>query len=88
MPGDIIGVLLLRNPLMVPALLAVFKAGCGYLPLDHHHPESRIAFMLEDAAVKVGGQPVGPLLGTAHSHQPTSQHHTHSANRISPQWCS
>lgn len=52
-PGDIIGVLALRSPLMVATLLAVFKCGCGYLPLDHHHPEARIAFMLEDAAVKV-----------------------------------
>jgi non-ribosomal peptide synthetase component F len=53
-PGDIIGVLVLRSPLMVATLLAVFKCSCGYLPLDHHHPEARIAFMLEDAAVKVG----------------------------------
>jgi hypothetical protein len=39
---------------MVATLLGVLKAGAGYLPLDHHHPEARIAFMLEDAAVKVG----------------------------------
>lgn len=52
-PGDIIGVLLLRSPLMVTALLAVLKAGCGYLPLDHHHPDARIEFMLQDASVKV-----------------------------------
>jgi non-ribosomal peptide synthetase component F len=53
MPGDIVGVLVLRSPLMMAALLGVFKAGAGYLPLDHHHPTSRIEFMLEDAAVKV-----------------------------------
>lgn len=52
-PGSIVGVLLLRSPLMVSALLGILKAGAGYLPLDHHHPEGRIAFMLEDAAVKV-----------------------------------
>lgn len=52
-PGDIVGVLLLRSPLMVPALLGVWRAGAAYLPLDHHHPDSRIAFMLQDAAVKV-----------------------------------
>jgi non-ribosomal peptide synthetase component F len=40
---------------MVATLLGVLKAGAGYLPLDHHHPEARIAFMLEDAAVKVSG---------------------------------
>lgn len=44
---------MLRSPLMVAALLGVLRAGCGYLPLDHHHPEARIDFMVEDAAVKV-----------------------------------
>lgn len=53
MPGDIVAVLCLRSPVMVAALLGIFKAGAGYLPLDHHHPEARIEFMLEDAAVKV-----------------------------------
>lgn len=48
-----VGVLVLRSPLMVAALLGVLKAGCGYLPLDHHHPEARIDFMIEDAAVRV-----------------------------------
>lgn len=52
-PGSIVAVLVLRSPLMVATLLGVLKAGAGYLPLDHHHPEGRIAFMLEDAAVKV-----------------------------------
>lgn len=52
-PGSIVGILLLRSPLMVAALLGVFKVGAGYLPLDHHHPDSRTAFTLEDAAVKV-----------------------------------
>lgn len=60
-PGDIVGVLVLRSPLMVAALLAVLKTGCGYLPLDHHHPEARIEFMLQDAEVKVG-------VGKGHNH--------------------
>jgi acyl-CoA synthetase (AMP-forming)/AMP-acid ligase II len=45
-PGSIVGVLLLRSPNMVAALLAVLKIGAAFLPLDHHHPESRIARML------------------------------------------
>jgi len=52
-PDSMVAVLLLRSPLMIATLLGVLKAGAGYLPLDHHHPEARIAFMLEDAAVKV-----------------------------------
>jgi non-ribosomal peptide synthetase component F len=56
-PGSIVAVLVLRSPLMVATLLGVLKAGAGYLPLDHHHPEGRIAFMLEDAAVKVSKSP-------------------------------
>ena len=68
-PGDIVGVLLLRSPLMAPTLLGVWKAGAAYLPLDHHHPESRIAFMLQDARVKVGttGQGGGGERGRTHS---------------------
>src|SRR5688572_19676736 len=31
------------------AALAIWKAGCAYLPLDARHPDARLAFMLEDS---------------------------------------
>jgi amino acid adenylation domain-containing protein len=44
-----IGVMLERGPESLVALLAVFKAGGCYLPLDPLYPPERLAFMLADA---------------------------------------
>jgi amino acid adenylation domain-containing protein len=42
-----------RTPNVLVALLAIFKAGGCYLPLDPEYPPERLAFMLEDAAVSL-----------------------------------
>ncbi|HSE18132.1 MAG TPA: amino acid adenylation domain-containing protein [Pyrinomonadaceae bacterium] len=44
-----IGVMLERGPASLVALLAVFKAGGCYLPLDPLYPPERLAFMCGDA---------------------------------------
>src|SRR6185437_100935 len=44
-----IGVMLERGPASLVALLAVFKAGGCYLPLDPLYPPERLAFMCADA---------------------------------------
>ena len=44
-----IGVMLERGPESLIALLAVFKAGGCYLPLDPLYPPERLAFILTDA---------------------------------------
>ncbi|MEO8077995.1 MAG: amino acid adenylation domain-containing protein, partial [Acidobacteriota bacterium] len=49
--GSLVGVCLDRTPETVVALLAILKAGAGYLPLDPALPLPRLAFMIDDAAV-------------------------------------
>src|SRR6185295_13690793 len=39
-----------RSAPMVVGLLAILKAGGGYVPLDPSYPRDRLAFMLEDSA--------------------------------------
>ncbi|WP_185949587.1 non-ribosomal peptide synthetase [Microbispora sp. KK1-11] len=66
-PGDIVGVLLGRTPDAIAALLAVWRAGAAYLPLDPGLPGERLAFMLGDSAAALvlasadlaGGLPPG-----------------------------
>ena len=48
-PEARVGVMLPRTPDALVALLAIFKAGGCYLPLDPEYPAERLAFMLEDA---------------------------------------
>jgi len=48
-PEARVGVMLPRTPDTLVALLAIFKAGGCYLPLDPEYPAERLAFMLEDA---------------------------------------
>ncbi|MBO3751358.1 amino acid adenylation domain-containing protein [Streptosporangiaceae bacterium NEAU-GS5] len=48
--GDIVGVCLPRSPEAIVALLAVWRAGAAYLPLDPADPPERIASILTDAA--------------------------------------
>ena len=49
-PGTLVGVCLRRSPELVAALLAVWKAGGAYLPLDPEYPPDRLAHMLADSA--------------------------------------
>jgi len=50
-PGSTVGVLLPRSLEMVITLLAIFKNGCHYLPLDPTHPPSRLRLIMEDAGM-------------------------------------
>ncbi|MGH3697130.1 MAG: amino acid adenylation domain-containing protein, partial [Pseudonocardiaceae bacterium] len=58
-PERLVAVALPRSVELVVAMLAVAKAGGGYLPVDPDYPAARIAFMLTDAA------PVVVLTSTA-----------------------
>ncbi|MFI8709486.1 amino acid adenylation domain-containing protein [Bacillus sp. NPDC077411] len=48
-PEKMVALAMPRSLEMVVSLLAVLKAGGGYLPLDPDYPSDRIAFMLNDA---------------------------------------
>ncbi|MGA9997203.1 MAG: condensation domain-containing protein, partial [Pyrinomonadaceae bacterium] len=48
-----VGIMLERSPEMIVSLLGVLKAGGAYVPLDPEYPQERLAFMLEDAGVRV-----------------------------------
>src|SRR5205807_9781372 len=47
----LVGVYLERSVDLVVSLLAILKAGGGYLPLDPAYPRERLQFMLTDARV-------------------------------------
>ncbi|MGR3937685.1 non-ribosomal peptide synthase/polyketide synthase [Streptomyces sp. BRA346] len=49
-PEGLVALALPRSADLVVVLLAVLKAGAGYLPVDPAYPAERIAFMLGDAA--------------------------------------
>ncbi|MBD1909176.1 amino acid adenylation domain-containing protein [Leptolyngbya sp. FACHB-16] len=52
-PNVLVGVCMERSLDLIVGLLAILKAGGAYVPLDPAYPQERIAFMLEDAQVKV-----------------------------------
>ncbi|MGV9907765.1 amino acid adenylation domain-containing protein, partial [Streptomyces sp. NPDC003388] len=48
-PEQLVALRLPRTADMIVALLAVWKSGAGYLPLDPALPEERVRFLLDDA---------------------------------------
>ena len=67
-----VAILLPRSTEMIVALLATFKTGAHYLPLDPSHPSSRLQLILEDA------QP--DLILHDHSTEPLFPPHPRSLN--------
>ncbi|MFZ8201755.1 amino acid adenylation domain-containing protein, partial [Alteromonas portus] len=51
--GSLVGLLLERNENMLVAMLAVLKLGAAYVPLDPSYPQTRLAFMCEDACLRL-----------------------------------
>ncbi|WP_159882307.1 non-ribosomal peptide synthetase [Paenibacillus puerhi] len=48
-----VGLLIERSLEMIVGVLAILKAGGAYVPIDPSHPKERIAYMLEDAQIRV-----------------------------------
>ena len=72
---SLIGILLERSVTFTTAILAVFKAGGAYLPLDPQHPAERIAQILLQSrpAFILTDSTFMPLLETACQHLPPGQ---------------
>ncbi|WP_032706731.1 AMP-binding protein, partial [Pseudomonas syringae] len=49
-PDSRVAICVERSEAMVVGLLAILKAGGGYVPLDPAYPADRIAYMLQDSA--------------------------------------
>ncbi|MDF2403133.1 amonabactin biosynthesis non-ribosomal peptide synthetase AmoG [Aeromonas sp. 5HA1] len=58
-PGAAIGIQARRDVAFVVALLACWKAGAAYVPLDPAYPAERLAHILSDASIALvlGGEP-------------------------------
>lgn len=52
-PETLVGLYLARGPEVIVALLAVLKAGGGYVPLDPAYPQDRLNWMLADSQASV-----------------------------------
>jgi amino acid adenylation domain-containing protein len=49
-PERVVAVVMNRSPLLVATMLAVWRSGAAYLPVDPGYPLERVGFMLADAA--------------------------------------
>ncbi len=52
-PDTFVGLCMDRRPELVVGVLGILKAGGAFVALDPSHPESRLAFVLEDTAAPV-----------------------------------
>jgi|GEM_PF-3029056 len=48
-PGTVVALLAERSPELIVGILAVLKAGAGYLPVDPSYPAARIDYLLADS---------------------------------------
>lgn len=51
--GDFAAVMLDRSPLMVESILAIWKLGAVYIPVDAHYPEDRKAGIIADSDARI-----------------------------------
>ncbi|NUR86670.1 MAG: amino acid adenylation domain-containing protein, partial [Nonomuraea sp.] len=52
-PGERVAICLRQSADLAVAVLGVLRAGAAYLPLDPEHPAERLAYVIEDAGVRI-----------------------------------
>jgi amino acid adenylation domain-containing protein len=52
-PDTLVGVAMGRSEALVVSLLAILKAGGGYVPLDPTHPKERLSLVIEDSEMPI-----------------------------------
>ncbi|CAF3385582.1 unnamed protein product, partial [Rotaria socialis] len=52
-PDDLIALFLDKSELMIVSILAVWKSGAAYAPIDPSYPDKRIQFILQDTKAKI-----------------------------------
>ncbi|MEU7872358.1 amino acid adenylation domain-containing protein [Dactylosporangium sp. NPDC049140] len=57
-PGSVVGLRLPSSVDLVVAMLAAWRLGAAYLPLDPAYPEARLSYLVEDSGA-------GPIIGPA-----------------------
>ncbi|MFJ4714303.1 amino acid adenylation domain-containing protein [Streptomyces sp. NPDC088785] len=57
--GDLVGLCVPRGPLAVVAMLAIWRLGAGYVPIDPEYPARRIDFMVRDSGAVLVVTPDG-----------------------------
>ena len=69
---SIVAFILPRNRFLIPTILGILKAGCGYLAIDSSFPPDRISYMLEDskAAILLREEDPSSLLDTKTDFKP------------------
>ncbi|MFJ9990316.1 amino acid adenylation domain-containing protein [Pseudomonas putida] len=83
-PEDRVAILARRGLDTLVGLVAILKAGAGYVPIDPAHPDERIAYLLEDSAPTVVltqhdlrarlGQCPTPVIELDRADWPSSEH--------------
>lgn len=51
-PGDMVGIMLEREVLLIPSIYGILKAGAVYVPIDPHFPAERVQTIADSAQLK------------------------------------
>jgi non-ribosomal peptide synthetase component F len=52
-PETLVGIVMKHTPMMIVCILAVYKAGGGYIPAEPSFPVERIKYIMNEAKVKL-----------------------------------